>query len=129
MNVLFLDDNDFRCQTFRSFVPFGTIVNEAQECIDKLSEKDYDIVLLDHDLGGEVYVNSEEKNTGMEVVRWIVENKPRIGKVVVHSLNSGAALNMGDKLTSQEYVTYIIPFTSLVDWLKKHNGLGFLDQN
>jgi hypothetical protein len=48
--------------------------------------------MLDHDLGGEIYVDTNYSNTGSEVVRWIEKNKPDIKEIVVHSYNSSAVL-------------------------------------
>lgn len=64
------------------------IVKEAIEAIDLLESFDWDILFLDHDLGGQVHVSSEDPNTGAEVARWIKNNpdkKPKL--VIVHTLN------------------------------------------
>jgi len=86
MNVLFLDDKPARAKTFRSLVPSAITVETAKATIVNLIEADWDYVYLDHDLGGEEMAASDSLS-GMEVVRWIVVNKPIIGTIVVHSLN------------------------------------------
>jgi hypothetical protein len=68
---------------------------------------------LDHDLGGKQWVDSAEKNTGMEVVRWIVANKPPLKHVVVHSHNNIAAKEMRLKLADAGYSVEEVPFYRL----------------
>lgn len=112
--VLFLDDSEYRCKTFRSIVPYVSIVVDAASCISKLSSQSWDVVFLDHDLGGEVYVSEEDSNTGSEVVRWVVVNKPTIGKFIVHSLNEPARANMVSKLRGAGYEADGVGFLSLI---------------
>lgn len=111
--VLFLDDDPNRCRVFRSECPFATIVTTAKDCIDRLRADNYDVVFLDHDLGGQQYQDSREKNSGSEVVRWISENQPKIGKCVVHSLNQIERKNMVHDLKRLGYPTLNMPFTLL----------------
>jgi hypothetical protein len=47
MNILFLDDNDRRCHTFRSNFPSADIVNTAEEAIMALENNTYDLICLD----------------------------------------------------------------------------------
>ena len=90
-NVLFLDDSPERCKAFRSAFPSATIVTTAEECIQKLQDDVFDVVCLDHDLGDKVYVQVGTSGHGGDVVRWIVENKPRIRDVIIHSMNEPAS--------------------------------------
>lgn len=102
MRVLILEDSESRIKRFRSNIPSAIIVETAQECIDKLKEGDWELLFLDHDLGGEVYVDEQNTNTGSEVARWIENNQPKIGKIIIHSLNHDAALNMLSKLSGYD---------------------------
>ncbi len=104
MNILFLDDNPTRTKHFRSCVPSARTTETAQECIEAFArEEDWDIVFLDHDLGGEVFVESEREETGMGVVRWMADNQPKVKRVVVHSMNPIAAREMVAKLSDAGY--------------------------
>jgi len=105
MNILFLDDLN-RTKTFLSRHPDATVVETAAECIFQLAGGEWDLVMLDHDLGGEQYVNSDLPNTGMEVARWIAANKPEIGEIIVHSLNRPAATRMLQELAGYTCVYY-----------------------
>ena len=117
--ILFLDDSRARINYFRSKVPNATIVMSAQKCIEKLSRGDeYEILFLDHDLGGEVYVDSHSKNSGMEVVRWIESHNPIIKQIIVHSHNYYAAQDMVDRLRKKKYKADAVPYTILKEKIK-----------
>ena len=122
MNILFLDDDKNRQRTFRSAFPAADIVSTANECIDMLDASKWDLVCLDHDLGGEQYVDPAEKNTGMEVVRWIESNRPSVGRFIVHSLNFPARWEMTTRLDHDGYGASQCPFgpnlISFIEYLK-----------
>jgi CheY-like chemotaxis protein len=113
MDVLFLDDSPERAKHFRSIVPSAVFVTTAEECIAELGKRQWDYVFLDHDLGGEVYVDTAEKNTGSEVVRWIGKHRPQIGQIVVHSCNYDAAMYMVIDLIAAGYEAWAIPWPNL----------------
>lgn len=74
-NILFLDDDKGRHSWFKSAIGFNAdFVFTADECIAALRSKKYDIISLDHDLTGEIYVDQSRKDCGMEVVRFLEEN-------------------------------------------------------
>ena len=104
MNILFLDDDLDRTKIFLLNVPNAHTAETAMECISVLQSKEkWDYVLLDHDLCGKVFVDSGREDCGMEVVRWIVKNKPIIKQVVVHSFNSVASKEMILRLRDAGY--------------------------
>jgi|WetSurSiteA1Bulk_404760.scaffolds.fasta_scaffold00002_5 hypothetical protein len=110
---LFLDDSEERQKLVRSTYPFVTGVRTAEECIKKLN-RDWDLVSLDHDLGGRVYVPSEDTNTGMEVVRYLEKsNSDKYGvlkRIIVHTLNSPAGIEMVNRLESLGFDVIYHPF-------------------
>lgn len=113
MKILFLDDNQYRI--FVAISKLGddneiSIVMTAQEAIEMLEKHVFDVVYLDHDLGGKVYQSSDEENCGMEVVRWIIKNLPPIGKIVIHSWNIPAAMRMKEMLWRAGYNVVQSPF-------------------
>ena len=114
MSILFLDDDHHRIKQFRSKVPSATIVETAQDCIEQIKKQGWDMVFLDHDLGGEVYADSGREDTGMEVVRCIAENQPDIGTVVVHSGNEPARKEMVLKLRDAKYRVIDMPFWQMI---------------
>jgi hypothetical protein len=111
MNILFLDDSPIRTKEFKSNNPSAICVETAKDAIKELdSNIEWSYVYLDHDLGGEKFVDSQNTNTGMEVVRWIVANKPNIDLIIIHSLNPVAANNMLTDLKRAAYPTMVRPF-------------------
>ena len=112
-SILFLDD----CPTRRGWATEHihgplvdrhdirvTLVATAADAIAALSAGPaYDLVYLDHDLDGEAWANPNGRNTGMEVVRWILLNKPEIDKVVVHSMNTPQGNRMAKALRRAGY--------------------------
>jgi len=116
MNIVFLDDNAARTETFGSKVPLAITTLTAEKCISEIQKIDLiDFLLLDHDLGDETYVDSNREDCGMEVVRWIIANKPNIFQIVVHSLNFSAAKEMGAKLKDAGYNVIVLKFTNFED--------------
>ena len=69
------------------------------------------MIFLDHDLGGEVYVDSDIENCGMEVVRWFEEVRPDFkGMIIIHSWNAPAAYDMEARLSRAGYTVRRTPF-------------------
>lgn len=127
--VLFLDDDTDRCRVFCAIMAKYDIIPEcvstAQECIDKLQYSmdqgfAYDLISLDHDLGGEVFVNTDREDCGMEVVRWIEKHyfaadslfEPSNSIFLVHSYNDPAATRMTERLIGRRYMAMKTPFLS-----------------
>jgi len=67
----------------------------AKIAIEELSRfKKWNVIMLDHDLDGQVYVNPENENTGYQVAKFIVENKIKFDTCIIHTLNDYAAPKM-----------------------------------
>lgn len=120
---LFLDDNPARCGfAIRVLGPDLIVTMTAGGAIRSLAsvdQPDFAEVYLDHDLGDETYVDSSRPDTGYEVVRWIVANRPRIGRVIVHSHNTPAGNRMVADLRGAGYVADYVPFTTLTSrWMQ-----------
>ena len=114
MKILFLDDNKHRHRAVTGHMTFDAVFT-ASECIYKLEKNKYDFVFLDHDLNDQEMVNSfTEEETGYTVAKWISENKPEIGLIIVHSLNPAGSENMASLLKASGYFVTKIPFLSLV---------------
>ena len=58
--ILFLDDDPARAEIFLAENPEAVWVQTADECIARL-EEDWDEVHLDHDLGGERFVDLQPR--------------------------------------------------------------------
>lgn len=71
------------------------IVTTAEAAIEELKKtKHWDIVMLDHDLDGQIYCASENNNTGYQVAKFFVENENTCHICIVHTLNDIAAPKM-----------------------------------
>jgi hypothetical protein len=91
--ILFLDDDPARGEIFLAANPEAVWVETADDCIAKLAEA-WDEVHLDHDLGGERFVDLSRDDCGMAVVRWLcLEPHPHLEETFffVHSHNPIAA--------------------------------------
>jgi hypothetical protein len=114
--IIFLDDNPERHKRFlRAHI--GECVWQAYtapqaiELLSKHKTTESDEIWLDHDLNGEVFVDSNRSDTGFEVVRWICSNLPNIKcPIFVHSLNDEAAPRMVQALQAVGYESDWIPF-------------------
>ena len=110
--ILFLDDSPDRAKEMLAHYPETVWVQTATDAIRKLSEEKWHVVCLDHDLGGETFVDPSREDCGTEVIRWIELMKPTIGKVIVHSWNYPAAKQMVARLRRNDYVVLLQPFWS-----------------
>lgn len=102
MKILFLDDNINRCEYARERFKGQDYfeANTTDEAIAILkAQSRFDLVYLDHDLGGKTFVPSNEES-GYWVAKFISEMpfSKRPYKVVVHTYNPAGARNMMDVL-------------------------------
>lgn len=113
MKILVLDDMDTRHEIFKKIVTESdelTLVKTAAETIEQLKNQTWDMVFLDHDLGGQTFVESGEE-TGYQVAEWLSQNpdyKPKM--IFIHSMNPVGTQQM--KLVLPE--ARIVPFTLLM---------------
>jgi len=102
MKILVLEDSQERIEKFKTLFPEHDhdvwFTYEAQECIDLLDTQQWDILFLDHDLGGKVFCPSDE-NSGYAVACWLSHFTDRMPTlIVVHSMNPIGASSMGQVL-------------------------------
>jgi hypothetical protein len=109
---LFLDDDPERAATFLRQHPEAIWVQTVPDCIARLLET-WDEVHLDHDLGGEAYVDIGREDCGMEIVRWLAREPRRHlrrARFTVHSHNEMAACVMVMQLRAMGYRVEARPF-------------------
>ena len=119
MKRLFLDDDPVRRKRFRSLHPDATIVESAEECVGEMMDErhgSWDEVYLDHDLLGPTPCYSDDRRSGMEVVRHVecrmqgLSPVPlKVGLFVLHTANRCAALEMGHRLIALGYKVELRP--------------------
>jgi len=110
--ILFLDDDPNRAAVFLMENPEAIWVQTAKQCLSALVDP-WDEIHLDHDLGGEVFVDHEREDCGMEVVRWLCE-EPRAhlltANFIVHTRNPNASCVMQFHLEVLGYRVQVRPF-------------------
>jgi CheY-like chemotaxis protein len=122
--VLLLEDDPLRIEWFEKMNTSADTLKvtvTADECIKALTDKQaaeegFDLILLDHDLGGQVFVQETEYNTGSTVVGWLIENKEhwQNTKILVHSMNPVAGESMANRLNDAGFTDIRRhPFTDL----------------
>lgn len=119
INILFLDDMQERTHLFAHyfmsrrnlFTEKGKdfdlrAVETAEDALSALKEKHWDVVCLDHDLGGKVFVESG-KGTGFEVAEWIGGQSEYSGQtIIIHSWNIDGAKAMASKLLNYAQIPF-----------------------
>ncbi len=97
MKILFLDDDPFRHTVVRLDLRFSgaklVAVKTCEEAVRAIAKEKFDLILLDHDLDGQVFVPSGP-GTGFEVAQSIPASVNRETRVIVHSLNEDGAKRM-----------------------------------
>jgi hypothetical protein len=110
--ILFLDDDPERAFAFLEVYPDAVWVQTVQECLGRLEEP-WDEVYLDHDLGGEIFVDLNREDCGMAVVRWLClapRDHLKATRFVVHSHNESAAWLMVVHMQAVGFVARACPF-------------------
>jgi hypothetical protein len=129
--ILFLDDDLARARAFLTRHPEAVWVETAEACIARLAEE-WDQVHLDHDLGGEIYVDCARPDCGMEVVRWLcAEPRGHVNEAlfIIHTHNAEAARLMLQSLREHGYQAVYRPFgVDLFDWLADEEANEELDE-
>lgn len=116
--ILFLDDRSKRLHSaLKKFGDQVTLVCTVKETRNKLVREFWDVVSLDHDLNFEEFVDSDRKDCGMEIVRFLVENKAFLDHLrtqstqfVIHSSNRIGAMKMAGKLMEAGYNSFWSPW-------------------
>lgn len=109
MKILILEDDLGRQEQFKKNLSKHdvTIVDNSKETIEKLKNGKWDILFLDHDLGGQVHVPSGE-NTGYEVAKFLEENKQfQPENIITHSLNPVGAKNIIAALPKAVHIPFV----------------------
>lgn len=110
--LLFLDDDPERAAIYLAENPHAVWVQTVPECLNRLIET-WDEVHLDHDLGGKTFVDSNEADCGMEVIRWLCASRHahlRQTLFLVHSHNFLAGMLMVLQMRSSGYRAESRPF-------------------
>lgn len=106
MNVFVLEDDPLRMATIRRLLPDATITH-IESCKDADQfQPPYDLVLLDHDLGGRQL--EEHEDCGLIFVRITNSRFDSDTPVVIHSFNPDGAEAMARELRGCN--VFVAPF-------------------
>lgn len=114
MKIFVLDDDINRIKKIQNW--FGDSISFAHDPEEAwnvlLSESGWDIIMLDHDLGGP-YTRGP-KGDGIDLARTLVESDFQCDcPIIIHSLNQSGAENIYYCLTKKFNRVFILPFTML----------------
>lgn len=100
MRLLMLDDDGNRMATFCEMFRHHTLVmvNTAPMAMAMLEMLHFDVVFLDHDLGGEGVVSRARVGSGQDVAEALPGGRNARAAVVIHSWNPEGADAMKDEL-------------------------------
>lgn len=105
LKVLILEDDRERVWNFKKRLVGCnvTTTDDVQECIKLLKSQDWDVIFMDHDLGGTWLANSDE-TTGYGVACFLKENPTRKpSQMFIHTLNPPGARLMKDQIPEAIY--------------------------
>jgi CheY-like chemotaxis protein len=124
-----LEDNPDRVEEFKKnwskYANF-TFSKSYYEALEKFDfTKRYDILLLDHDLGGRVMISSNDENSGGNFVNYIKDYQYKDIDVIIHSHNPLGSNTMKNRLDKAGFShVKLIPFGTLMKgW--EHGFIAF----
>lgn len=124
--LLFVDDRSKRIHS--ALRKYGhdcdvRIAPSVKEALRLISQENWDIVSLDHDLNGEDFQNPDEKTCGMEIVRYLIsygwpyKAQPLF---VIHTSNLFAGQVMAQRLTDSGFSVLNSRYSydeSVIEWM------------
>ncbi|HVG31950.1 MAG TPA: cyclic-phosphate processing receiver domain-containing protein [Pyrinomonadaceae bacterium] len=114
--ILIVEDDPTRCAWFeRKFTGRKLDVTcDVAEAARLLAERDYECILLDHDLTEDHYFSDEpdDEHTGYAVAAWLASHpdRQRDAIIIIHSLNYTGAQRMLDTLRDAGRDAEHVPF-------------------
>ena len=114
--ILIVEDDETRCAWFRQKFAGQEqdVTCDVAQAMRWLAERDYGVILLDHDLADEHYLSNEpdDERTGYAVAAWLAAHpdRQRDAMIVIHSLNYFGAGRMLDTLREAGRDAEHVPF-------------------
>ena len=122
--VLIVEEDESRCAWFRGRLAGREldVTCDVRQAVGWLAEREYEVILLDHDLVEEHYYSDapDDERTGYAVAAWLAAHpdRQRDAEILVHSLNYAGARRMLDALHAAGRRAEHIPFPYLQAGLK-----------
>jgi len=102
MNILIIEDQEERNKVFRMMFKGDSIyiTDKPDEAIKLLNRMTFDLILLDHDLGGvgTGYLDTSDEQSGYQIAVEIPNTINRDTTIHIHSWNPHGAKKMHDHL-------------------------------
>lgn len=109
MRIFILEDNSERIKKFkRELIGHEVIITEDVESAKTYINNKFDLLFLDHDLGGQEMVKSGD-GTGYEIAKELAETINKDTNCIIHSCNHAGARAMQFYLPQ----ALLIPFPSV----------------
>jgi CheY-like chemotaxis protein len=124
LRVFLLDDDEQRHDWFARRFRGDTldVAVDPPRAIELLSQAQYDVVFLDHDLLPEHYYadGPDDERTGYAVARWLASNPARqsASQIIVHTRNADGAMRMVELLRREGRHAEYVPFPLLSQKLR-----------
>lgn len=112
MKILILEDNPIRQEKFKQLFRNQDLylAIDIKQAKEHCNFNEFPIMFLDHDLGNQIWVDSNEENTGYQFVKWLIENQLHKNCLYyIHSMNSIGANKMLNLLLDNSYDGIWIP--------------------
>lgn len=122
--ILIVEDDETRCAWFKQKFDGREmdVTCDVRQAIEWLAERDYTVILLDHDLTEEHYFSDvpDDERTGYAVAAWLAAHpdRHREAMIVIHSLNYVGAQRMLNILHDAGRDAEHVPFHYLQTGLK-----------
>lgn len=119
MRILIVEDDERRRLWFEARFAGcqSDFTDQVAIAIQWLTERDYDLIFLDHDLREEHYYEAlaDDGLTGYVVAHWLAHNPDRQpqAQIIIHSLNYPGADRMLETLENAGRVAEHVPFPYL----------------
>jgi CheY-like chemotaxis protein len=124
MRILIVEDDEARCAWFRARLDGSEldVTCDVGQALAWLAEREYSLILLDHDLMEEHYFDDspDDAETGYAVAAWLAAHPDRQhdAEIIVHSLNYSGAQRMLDAMNEAGRRATHVPFHYLQTGLR-----------
>ena len=121
--IFLLEDRPERIKWFRSHWPNMIQTDNPPDALDILrSGQEFELILLDHDLGGDEDFKPGPQGDGIVVAEAMANEKLHVGTdVFIHSCNPAGAQRMFMALRNTHKVK-IMPFPDMKAWIEPEEG-------
>lgn len=118
MRIFILEDSDERIKFFKKqLLGENLFIAKTVEKgkIELSKHEHWDMIFLDHDLDGAIFIDSNKPNTGYQLAKYIKKNNT-YSNIILHTMNPNGSKNMKAILKNAK----IIPFSILLEGINEN---------